>query len=77
MLTLHAAIATVLEIHRVPLCAKELADEINRRRLYIRKDGAPLRSGQIHARVKNYPSLFTKGGGMIALRNQNSESQIY
>lgn len=68
MLTLHAAIATVLEIHRVPLCAKKLADEINRRRLYIRKDGAPLRSSQIHARVKNYPALFEKSGGVITLK---------
>ena len=68
MLTLHAAIATVLEIHRVPLCAKELADEINRRRLYIRRDRTLLRSSQIHARVKNYPALFEKSGGVITLK---------
>ena len=68
MLTLHAEIATVLEIHRVPLCAKELADEINRRRLYIRRDRTLLRSSQIHARVKNYPALFEKSGGVITLK---------
>lgn len=73
MLTLHAAIATVLEIHRVPLCAKELADEINRRRLYIRRDRTLLRSSQIHARVKNYPALFEKSGGVITLYGHEIE----
>ena len=43
-LTLHEAIASVLESHNRPLSANELADEINSRRLYVRKDGALERS---------------------------------
>ena len=33
--------------------APELADEINRRNLYIRGDGKPLPSNQVHARIGN------------------------
>lgn len=68
-LTLHEAIASVLESHNRPLSANELADEINSRRLYVRKDGALLRSGQIHARVNKYPHLFIKDeNGGITLK---------
>ena len=68
-LTLHEAIASVLESHNRPLSANELADEINSRRLNVRKDGALLRSGQIHARVNKYPHLFIKDeNGGITLK---------
>jgi hypothetical protein len=35
-----------------------VADEINRRRLYVKQDGGPVAAGQIFLRAKNYPELF-------------------
>lgn len=49
---LHEAI-DVLLAERGCMYAPELADEINRRGLYIRGDRKPLPSKQVHARVGN------------------------
>jgi hypothetical protein len=49
---LHEAIDTLLA-EKVCMHAPELADEINRRSLYVRGDGQPLPSNQVHARVGN------------------------
>lgn len=66
MLTLHEAIAAVLrEGAKTP---GELADEINRRNLYRRKDGRPLPVNQVSARIGAYGCLFEKKGKMIFLK---------
>lgn len=66
MLTLHEAIAVVLrEGAKTP---RELADEINRRNLYRRKDGRPLPANQVSARIRAYGYLFVKKGKMIFLK---------
>ena len=66
---LHEAIAKVLRANgnRV-MTARELADEINRNHLYVKGDGSPVDTGQIHARVHNYDRLFIRAGGGIQLR---------
>jgi len=66
-MTLHEAIKKVLQEVGKPLTAKEIADIINGKKLYRRKDGNPVPSSQIHARVKNYPHLFEKSSGFILL----------
>ena len=58
---LHEAMLEVLRslpggAMRAPL----LAAEINRRRLYLNRDGAPVRMRQIHGRVYRYPHLFER-----------------
>jgi hypothetical protein len=57
--TLHEAIRIVLsdrESHTAT--TREISEEIERRRLYSRKDGNSARATQINARVRQYPELF-------------------
>ncbi len=67
-LTLHEAMVEVLrgEPHRM-LRAGDLAREIERRGLYRMRDGRPVESQQIHARVNHYHGMFTKEGTFIKL----------
>lgn len=69
-LTLHDAMKEVLLTHHLGLCrAGELAAEINRRGLYRMRDGRPVESQQIHARVRNYDHMFEKEGTFIKLKS--------
>lgn len=52
------------------MTAWKLADEINKRKLYIKKDESAIKTSQIHARVKNYPHLFRKLDGLIRLKEE-------
>lgn len=66
---LHVAIAEVLESTGRPMSAKEIAEHVNRRGLYSRGDGLPLRANQVSARIRRYPSLFVRTASGIWLRN--------
>lgn len=66
MLTLHEAIAVVLQ--NGTQTAREIADEINCRKLYGRKDGRDLPAGQVSARVNKYRHLFKCTDGKIMLK---------
>jgi septal ring factor EnvC (AmiA/AmiB activator) len=69
-LTLHEAIARVLEENGNRwMTVRELADEVNRKGLYQKRDGSPVEANQIHARTKNYGSLFEKNGPEVRLRS--------
>ena len=46
---------------------EQIAEIINRQRLYIRKDGQPVTSNQVYAVVCRYPSMFVKAEGRIML----------
>lgn len=65
--TLHAAMELVLHERNEAMSAPDLAAEINRRGLYRRRDGRPVDSGQIHARVGGYGALFARQNRRIAL----------
>jgi repressor of nif and glnA expression len=67
---LHEAITQVLKEQNRPMTARELADEINQRKLYIKRDESNIKTSQIHARVKNYPHLFQKRNGLIGLKEE-------
>jgi hypothetical protein len=68
-LTLHEAIAEVLhERGNAWMTARELADEVNARSLYRKRDGSPVEANQVHARTKNYADLFEKDRSRIRLR---------
>lgn len=59
-MTLHEAMQLVLKENDRPMTARELADEINNKNLYTRKDRKPVPTNQIGARAKNYPDIFEK-----------------
>lgn len=67
-MTLHEAIAFLIEeTSNRWMTVKELADAINRRGLYHKKDGSPVEINQIHARINNYGHLFEKEGARVRL----------
>lgn len=68
-MTLHEAIELVLKKNNGAMTAKEIAEQINKDNLYQRKDKLPVPLSQIHARVKNYPSIFEKKENKISLIN--------
>ena len=76
-LKLHEAIEQVLKDKGRPMSAREIAEEINQKNLYQRKDGMPVPSSQINARVNNYPKLFLKTTGnkinLVAYSTSNFE----
>lgn len=67
--TLHEALALILREHgNEPMTARELADEVTARGLYRKRDGSPVEINQVHARTKNYSTMFAKEDGRIRLR---------
>ena len=69
-LTLHEAMAQVLREHgNEALSARQIADEINERRLYSKRDGSNVEVSQIHARAKNYANQFAKVGSKLRLHD--------
>ena len=46
---------------------EQIAEMINRQRLYVRKDGQPVTSNQVYAIICRYPDTFTKAEGRIML----------
>ena len=71
-LTAHGAMAEVLRTapqHKMrPV---DLAAEINRRGLYRMRDGRPLETQQIHARMGDYPDMFERDGAFIKLKTNS------
>lgn len=67
-LTLHAAMELVLR-EWGPTRITKLAEEIEKRGLYRRRDGKAPGPHQIHARVHNYPGRFVRvSPGVVGLR---------
>ncbi|MCT7294605.1 winged helix-turn-helix domain-containing protein [Ralstonia sp. CHL-2022] len=74
-LTLHEACIEVLTLADRPLPARAIADEVNRRGQYARRDGAAVTPNQISARTHNYPALFVIADGLIALMPLSGEGR--
>lgn len=67
-LTLHEAMKRVLTTAPQRMMrAADLAETINRQRLYRMQDGRPVEKQQVHARVGHYPDLFGREGTFIKL----------
>lgn len=66
-MTLHDAMEKVLLEAGRPLSARELSGQINTAGLYRKRDGSPVQPGQVHARARKYPHLFTQASGVISL----------
>ena len=70
--TLHEAMKIVLsEAENKTMHAAELADEIYRRRLYLKKDGSKAEYTQIRARCGHYPDMFEALPGNIIRLKQS------
>lgn len=68
-MTLHDALAQVLrEGGNEGMTARDLADAVNRRALYHKRDGSPVEVNQVQARVNNYGAVFEKNDSIIRLR---------
>lgn len=71
---LHHEIERLIELNgREPMTSADLADTINHEGRYVKKDGSPMTSSQISARVSKYPALFERiDDGRIALRPRSA-----
>lgn len=67
-MTLHKAIKLILEEKVVEMSTQQIADELNKRKLYSKKDGSLITDFQVHGRTKNYPNLFIRIGNNVALK---------
>jgi HB1, ASXL, restriction endonuclease HTH domain len=67
--TLHEEIATILRETGRPMTTAELADAVNERGIYTKRDKSLVTSFQIHGRTRNYPRLFDRDGQMVRLRS--------
>jgi hypothetical protein len=75
--TLHEALAQILEEHGNRwMTVRELADEVNRRGLYRKRDSTPVEPNQVHARTKNYTKLFEKDGSRVRLRGSAADWDV-
>lgn len=71
-MTLHQALMQILQEHgNEPMTARALADAVNERGVYRKRDGSPVEVNQIHARTNNYQDLFEKDGSLIRLRTES------
>jgi hypothetical protein len=71
-MTLHDALVLVLrENKHAPMTPRQLADAVNERSLYRKRDGSPVEVNQVQARVNNYEALFEKDGALIKLREES------
>jgi len=68
-MTLHGAIELILaENGNHWMTTKELAEEVNLRSLYIKRDSSPVTPFQIHGRTRKYPQLFEREGSRVRLK---------
>lgn len=61
------AILTVLVERNGGLTTDQIADVINRRKLFVCKDGHPVSSAFVYRTVMQFPDTFTKAEGRIFL----------
>lgn len=67
MVTLHEEIRAVLLTASRQMTTQEIADEVNRRGNYHKRDGSPVSPFQVHGRTRNYPEIFTREGSIVGL----------
>jgi hypothetical protein len=71
-LTLHEALVRLLrEAGGEGRTPRELADLVNDRGLYQRRDGSPVQANQVQARINNYDRLFDRDGAKVRLREDS------
>ncbi len=68
---LHEAIAVVFGENEGWLTTQQIADELNKRKLYSKKDGTLITAFQVHGRTRNYSKLFVRDGSKVKLKREN------
>jgi hypothetical protein len=66
--TLHAEIAAILRDRGTPMTTREIAEAVNARGVYPKRDNTPITPFQIQGRTRNYPQLFDRDGQSVILR---------
>lgn len=66
-MTLHEAIIIILKEKGGEMSTTEIARELNKKKLYTKKDGSKITDFQVHGRTKNYPKYFTRNGSKVGL----------
>ena len=69
-MTLHEAIEQLLKQIGRQMTTKEIADDLNKNKWYVKKDGSKITDFQIHGRTKNYPQYFNRDGSTVSLAGQ-------
>ena len=76
-IALHEEIASILSgSGREWMTTTEIADEVNRRSRYHKRDGSLVSPYQIHGRTRNYSTLFERDGSRVRLRREAMPSSI-
>ena len=75
-MTLHEAIVKVLQSKKRAMSTQEIADELNKNKLYQKKDKSIIEAFQIHGRTRNYPHLFDRNGSMVSLKDSAFKSDL-
>lgn len=76
-MTLHEAIEHVLQMNGSPMSTSEIAETINNKKLYIRKDNVPIQATQIAARIGNYQNLFNRSNGKVSLIKNDPATLLF
>ncbi len=61
-----------------PMASGEICDAVNRQGLYVRRDGQPVGTSQVAARVRNYADMFeiqTNGWVWLADPRETGEQE--
>ncbi len=66
-MTLHEAIKIILQDNDNQMTSTEIANELNKRNLYQRKDKGEIPASQIATRINKYPTFFAKIDDKISL----------
>ncbi len=66
-MTLHAAIEKLLKFKGKPMSIQEIADELNAKGWYQRKNGTKIQAVHIHGRTRNYKDTFIRKGSIVSL----------
>ena len=61
------AIVFLLSTEGCGMTIETLAEQINLRRLHLRRDGQPVTSNQVYAVAMRFPEMFVKDGRLIRL----------
>lgn len=71
-MTLHEAIIKVLnESNKSSLTTSEIAEILNVKKYYAKKDKSVITAYQIHGRTKNYKDIFLRSGNNVSLISKN------
>lgn len=69
-MTLHAAIEKLLKFKAKPMSIQEIADELNAKGWYQKKNGAKIQAIHIHGRTRSHKEIFVRKGTLVALIGQ-------